>query len=105
MKKFFSNILIYGFIALGLLIPLAIMFMDLLGIILKIGGGSIIVGILLTPFVFIGIINVFRGFGAVLEKDEEMFGHEVKKGWKFALYLLLHIGGYLALFYTLIRCL
>lgn len=105
MKKFFSNIFFYLLIAMVILIPLAVAFRDVFDIILKIGGGSIVIGIILTPLVVIGGINVFRGIGAVLEKDEAKYGHKLKKNWKFSIYLLFHIGGYLALFYAIIRCL
>ena len=102
MKKFFSNIASYVLIAVVILVPLAIYFYD---VFLKIGRGSLIAGIVITPFVIIGIINVIRGVGAVLEMDEAKYGHKLKKNWKFGVYLLLHIGGYLALFYALIYCL
>ena len=104
MKKLFSNILIYIVIALIILIPLALAFQDVFPIILKIGGGNIIAGIVLLPFVIIGGINVFRGIGAVLTMDENKFAH-IFKGWKFYLYLIIHLGGYFALFYAIIKCL
>ena len=104
MKKLYSNILFYIAIALIILIPLAIAFQDVFPVILKIGGGSIITGILLFPFVILGCINIFRGIGAVLTMDENKFGHKIK-GWKFYLYLVIHLGGYFALFYAIIKCL
>ena len=57
--------------------------------------------ILLIPLAIIGAINVFRGFCAVLEKADEKY--DFKKDWHVSIYLLIHIGGYLALFYTIIR--
>lgn len=105
MKKFFSNIALYVLIAVVIFIPVAIAFQELYDVFLTIGRGSLIAGIVITPFVIIGIINVIRGVGAVLEMDEEKYGHKLKKNWKFGVYLLLHIGGYLALFYALIYCL
>lgn len=104
MKKFFKNILGYVFIALIIFIPLAIAFQNIYDVVLKIGRGSLVAGIVLTPFVIIGVINIFRGIFAVLEMDEAKYGHKVGEGWKFSLYLLIHIGGYLAVFYAIINC-
>ena len=105
MKKFFSKILFCAIVSVVILVPLAIAFQDVYDVILKIGGGSIVVGIVLIPFVIIGCINIFRGFGAVLEMDEAKFGKRIKKNWQFAVYLLFYIGGYLALFYVITKCL
>lgn len=101
MKKVFYNFLFYGFIALVLLLSLAAVFQDVFDIILKIGGGSIIIGILLTPFVIFGVINIGRGFFAVLEKDGEKFYGE--KNWKVAIYFLVTIAGYAAVFYAIAK--
>lgn len=57
--------------------------------------------ILLIPLSIIGGINIFRGFCAVLEKAEEKYNF--KKDWQVSIYFLIHIGGYLALFYTIIK--
>lgn len=57
--------------------------------------------LLMIPLAIIGAINVFRGFCAVLEKDDEKY--DFKKDWQVGIYFLLHIGGYLALFYSIIR--
>lgn len=103
MKKPFSNIFFYLLIALVVLVPLIVASHDVFGLISKIGGGSLIIGIILTPFVIIGGVNVFRGFCAVLEKDDAKYGHILNKNWKFIIYLLLHIGGYLALLYLILR--
>ena len=105
MKNVFHTILICVFIALIIFVPLAIAFQDVYGVILKIGGGSIIGGIVITPFAAIGAFNVFRGFGAVFEKDEEKFGNKLTKNWKFSIYLLFHIVGYLAFYYAITQCL
>lgn len=59
--------------------------------------------ILLIPFAVVGCINVFRGFCAVLEIDEEKYGKKMKKNWQVSVYFLIHIGGYLALFYVIIK--
>lgn len=105
MKKFFSNIASYVLIAVVILVPLAIAFHEVYDVILAIGRGSLIAGIVITPFVIIGVINVIRGVGAVLEMNEAKYGNKLKNNWKFGFYALLHIGGYLALFYALIYCL
>ena len=103
MKSFFSNIIFYVILTIVVLVPLAIAFHDIFDIILKIGSGSIIAGMLLLPFAIIGGINVFRGFGAVLGMDESKYGHLIKKNWQLAIYFILYIGGYLALFYVIIK--
>lgn len=58
--------------------------------------------IILTPLAIIGGINVFRGFCAVLEKAEQKY--DFKKEWQIGLFALIHIGGYFALFYMIIKC-
>ena len=98
MKKVFSNILFYGFIALVLILMLAAVFQGVFDIIIKIGGGSFIIGMLLTPFVVVGVINIVRGFLVVMEKDGEKFYGE--KDWKAGIYLLITIAGYAAVFYV-----
>ena len=105
MKKFFKNIFFYFIIALIIIIPLAILFGDFYTIFIKLGEGSIILGIIITSLALIGGVNLFRGLCAVIEKDEEKYGHKINKGWRFSIYLIFYIGGYLALFYAIIRCL
>ena len=104
MKKFMKNIFFYVAVALVALLILALVFQDFYGIFLTIGGGSIIAGMVLTPFVIIGCVNVFRGFGAVLEMDEAKYKRKLEK-WQYNLYVFLYVGGYLALFYVMIRVL
>lgn len=105
MKKSSKNILGYVFIAMVIFVPLSIMIQDLYDVILNIGRGSFILGVALTPLIIIGGVNLLRGFGAVLEIDEAKYGNRVGKGWKFYLYLLIHIGSYLAVFYAITNCL
>lgn len=57
--------------------------------------------IILTPLAIIGGINVFRGFCAVLEKADQKYSF--RKNWQVSIYLLIHIGGYLALFYVIAK--
>lgn len=104
MKKFFSNIIFYVIIAVVILVPLAIAFQDVFDVILKIGGGSILKGIILLPFAVLGFINAFRGFGAVLEMDEAKYGHLIKRNWQLGIYFILYIGGYFAMYYVIIKC-
>lgn len=98
MKKVFSSIVFYGFLSLVLLLSLAALFQEVFDMILKIGCGSFIIGILLAPFVVVGVINIVRGFFAVIEKDGEKFYG--KKDWKAGVYLLITIAGYAAVFYV-----
>ena len=105
MKKFFLNILSYLFIAAVVLVPLAVLFQDCYDIFLKLGGGSVIIGVIVTLLAVIGGCNVVRGFFAVLVMDENKYGRKTKKNWKFVIYLIFYIGGYLALYYAIIRCL
>ena len=55
----------------------------------------------MIPLAIIGGFNVFKGFCAVLEKADQKY--DFKKDWQLGLYLLIHIGGYLALFYVIIK--
>ena len=89
-------------IILGCLIPLALMFVG----VWKLSEGNIglfFLNLVLLPLALVGGINVFRGIGAVIEMDEEKFGHKVKKGWRFYVYILIHFGGYFALLYVLLK--
>ena len=63
--------------------------------------GAFILQILTLPFLIIGVINIFRGFCAVLEKDEKTF--ELKRAWHFALYLIIMIAGYLAVALAIVQ--
>ena len=104
MKKLFDKLSNLGCMLpfiLGALIPIVMMFIGLW----KFSNGNIglfILNLILIPLAFVGGINIFRGIGAVLEMDEEKFGHIIK-GWKFYLYILIHFGGYFALIYMIIK--
>lgn len=100
MKKFFSNIWFYVISAIVILIPLSLALWEIWGVVRAVGGGSIVKGIILTPFAVLGGINVFRGFGAVVEMDGEKFGARTKNDWKFTLYWGITILSYFALFYV-----
>lgn len=104
MKKFLDKISPYGCLLPFVLVGLASIVGMFIGI-WKFSEGNIwlfLFNLILIPFAVIGGINVFRGFGAVLEMDEAKFGHKAK-GWKFYLYLLIHYGGYFALFYMIYK--
>lgn len=103
MKKLLFKILCYSPIAIAVLVYLIFWFNSFSDIILKIGNGSMIAGILITPFVVIGAINVLRGIGYVLEVDAGKADHHYnsKIGWQFYVYAIYHWGGYIALFYIL----
>lgn len=98
MKKFFEK---YSYIGcflpfiIGGLFPIVMMFIK----IWEVCNGNIgyfIMNVLAIPFIIIGAINIFRGFGAVLEKDEQNFGF--KKYWHFVIYFIITIAGYFAIF-------
>ena len=106
MKKFFEKYSHLGCLIpfiIGGLFPIVGMFIG----IWKFSEGNIelfILNLILIPFALIGAINIFRGFGAVVEKDEAKFGHKIKtNSWKFYLYMLITYGGYFALFYMIIK--
>ena len=105
MKKFFDKLSPMGCMipfALGGLVFIVVMFIRLWNF--SQGNiGLFILNMMLIPLAFVGGINVLRGFGAVLEMDEAKFGHKVTKGWRFNLYIAIYIGGYLALFYMIIK--
>ena len=89
-------------VILGGLIPIALMFVG----VWKLAEGNIglfFLNLLLLPLALVGVINVFRGICAVLEKDQEKFGRNVKNNWKFYLYIVIHFGGYFALAYVLAK--
>lgn len=102
-KNILFNILICLVLTAIILVPLVIAFQDVYDVIYEIGGGSVIVGIIVTPFAIIGGINFLRGFGAVLEMDEEKYGHIIKKDWQLRIYFFFHICSYIALFYVIIK--
>lgn len=98
MKKFFEK---YSYIGcclpfiIGGIFPIIMMFIKLW----EICNGHIgyfILNILMIPFIFLGGINIFRGFFEVLEKDGEKIDY--KKNWKVSVYLLITIAGYAAFF-------
>ena len=98
MKKFFEKYSYIGCLLpfiIGGLFPIVMMF---IGIWKACNGniGYFILNILAIPFTIIGAINIFRGFCSVLEEDGEKFDYN--KNWKLAIYLLITIGGYIALF-------
>ena len=78
---------------IGALAPIVLMF---IGIWNACGGdvGFFIINIVALPFAIIGAFNVFRGFCAIVEKDEENLGFN--KSWHFVVYLLITIAGYCA---------
>ena len=88
MKKFFDRLSTLGCMLpfiLGGLIPIVVMFIRLWNFSDN-SIGLFILNLILIPLAFIGGINVFRGFGAVLEMDEEKYGPKIGKGLGFYLY-------------------
>lgn len=105
MKKFFEKFSYIGCLLpfiIGGVFSIVIMFTDLWEF-SDSNIGLFILNLILIPFAFIGGINVLRGVGAVLEMDEVKFRNKIKGGWGFYLYAIIHIGGYLALFYMIIK--
>ena len=96
MKKLFDKLSNIGCLLpfiIGGLFPIV----GMLVMIWKFCNGNIwyfLINTLAVPFIFIGGINIIRGFGAVLEKDQENF--EFKKYWHFAIYFIITIIGYVA---------
>jgi hypothetical protein len=103
MKKFFENFSHIGCLLpfiLGGLLPIA----GILIVAWKLCNGNIwrfIINILAIPFIFIGAINIFRGFFAILDKDAQNF--EFKKYWHFAIYFIITIAGYVAIFLAIAK--
>lgn len=98
MKKFFEKLSDIGCLLpfiIGGLFPIVMMF---IGIWKACNGniGYFIINLIAIPFILIGVINIFRGFAAVLEKDEQNL--EFKKYWHFAIYFIITIAGYFAVF-------
>lgn len=103
MKKFFEK---YSYIGcfipfiFGALFPIVMMFKG----IWDAGNdnvGYFILNILVIPFLIIGIVNIFRGFCAVLEKDEQNFAF--KKYWHFVVYFVITAAGYFAIVLALVQ--
>lgn len=105
-KKFFEK---YSYIGcflpfiIGALFLVVMMFIKLW----KFSNGStglFILNLILIPLAFVGGINVFRGFFAVVEMDEEKFGYKIKTdSWKFYVYMAITYGGYFALLYMMLK--
>lgn len=96
MKKFLDKLSDIGCLLpfiIGGLIPIVGMIIG----IWKFCNGNIgyfIINTLAVPFIFIGGINIIRGFGAVLDKDNQNF--EFKKDWHAAIYFIINLIGYIA---------
>ena len=63
--------------------------------------GNFIINVLAIPFIIIGLINIIRGFCAVLEKDEQNF--EFKKHWHFVIYFIITVAGYFAIALAIVQ--
>ena len=103
MKKFFEKLSTLGCmlpLILGGLFPIVMMF---IGIWKACNGniGMFIINVLSLPFVIIGGINIFRGFCAVLEKDEANFSFQ--KYWHFVIYFIITIAGYFAIALAIVQ--
>lgn len=92
MKKFFNNLRYKLFIAIVVLIIVALILATNWSMILDIGGGSWLLGIILMPFFFIGGINIIRAFWYLFEKDVESLG--IAEYWVGILYLIVCVVSY-----------
>ena len=101
MKKFFNNLHDKLFIAIVVLIIVAVILATNWSMILDIGGGSWLLGIILMPFFFIGGINIIRAFWYLFEKDVESL--EIAEYWHFILYLILSVVSYVVFFIVMLR--
>ena len=53
----------------------------------------VVLNILAIPFAILGFINMARGFCSVMENDQHLF----EKEWKYGLYFVSTILGYIAI--------
>lgn len=111
MLKFIKRILSKsGWIICGAVIAVLLVASTLLGaasvisIVLEVirisGGGSVVRGIILTPFFVLGVVQLIRGFGYILDEDsiwfENKFRGRDKGSTAFGLYIIATILGYMA---------
>ena len=101
MKKFFNNLHDKLFIAIVVLIIVAVILATNWSMILDIGGGSWLLGIILMPFFFIGGINIIRAFWHLFTKDAESLG--VEESWLCGLYLIVCVVSYVVFFIVMLR--
>lgn len=61
----------------------------------KVGGGSILRGIIATPFAIYGFIRFIKGAFLLIERDGEKY--RISKDWQIGLYGVFNILGYICL--------
>lgn len=66
------------------------------------GGGSWVRGLILTPFFIIGVVQIVRGFAAVIEKTEDKFNEKKNGATLFGLYFISTIIGYVAVVLSIV---
>jgi len=112
MKKFFKNFwwiflaIIMIIIVIGCIVVGAYDFIqDVWYFIINIGGGSWVKGLIFFPFCIMGIIQVVRGFFAIIQKDLPEDIPYIKLPWKQKalsyLYWISTILGYAILFISI----
>lgn len=118
MKRFFNWLRDNAVFFVLLAIPCAILVVSLVGILCsifssfkpmvkfltKIGSGYWFIGLIITPFAIISLIQIFRGAILLLEVDADVFGlNEKRKDWKGSLYIVINLLSYMALYILLKR--
>ena len=110
MKRIFEffksgGCLLLLFILIPVLIGLGSVFTIFAKVFLFVGGGSLVRGILMTPFFIFGVIQIVRGFAAIFDDDLENIEAKVqhkKNGYLLtALYVISLFAGYLAVFFAI----
>lgn len=99
LSGFFSNIGVIVFLAIILLASLYPIIMMLVGL-WRISNehlGYFLLNLFSIPFILFGFFNFIRGSISVIEKDEEHF----EKYWKFVIYIIATIIGYVALYFAI----
>lgn len=93
----FTNVWIIAFLVIILVVSLYPIIMLFIGLWGKCNGhlGYFLLNLIVIPFIFFGGTNFVRGACAVVEKDEKHFDTY----WKFVVYLIGTIIGYIALFH------
>ncbi len=99
LSCFFTNGWIIVFLAIILLASLYPIIMMLIGL-WRVSNehlGYFLLNLFSIPFILFGGFNFIRGSISVIEKDEKHF----KKYWKFVIYIIATIIGYVALYYAI----
>lgn len=69
------------------------------------GDGSLVRGLVILPFAISGLILVFKGAFAYLEKVNEKYTKKFKKDWQIGAVGTIYLLSYLGLFYAVSKLL